>query len=127
MPFLTVRRGNGLFKMFRKTWAYPKVNRQRITQRLLEQEKAITQPVLQLFNSDILQVKENDTDLTKTIINSTLEYLNSKYEDPEVEELISLATILDPRFHTQYMEIQIMKDPDLPLKHLYKLQGQQKE
>ncbi|KAI4885812.1 hypothetical protein NFI96_022422 [Prochilodus magdalenae] len=69
-------------------------------------------PVLQLFNSDILQVRENDTDLTKTIKNSTLEYLNSKYEDPEVEELISLATMLDPRFHTQYMgpeEIQFMK------------------
>ncbi|KAI4899207.1 hypothetical protein NFI96_032635, partial [Prochilodus magdalenae] len=41
-----------------------------------------------------------------------LEYLNSKYKDPEVEELISLATVLDPRFHTQYTgseEIQIMK------------------
>ncbi|KAL6472371.1 hypothetical protein MHYP_G00185590 [Metynnis hypsauchen] len=44
-------------------------------------------PVLQIFNHDILQVKENDTDLTKTINNSILEYLNSKYEDPEVEEL----------------------------------------
>ncbi|KAI4903024.1 hypothetical protein NFI96_010063 [Prochilodus magdalenae] len=137
-------------------------SRQRMIQRLLEQEKAITQvltvdrstrhvvltwqdievldsvnkalgplleftdalsaedyvtvsclePVLQLFNSDILQVKENDTDLTKTIKNSILEYLNSMYEDPEVEELISLATMVDPRFHTQYMgpeEIQIMK------------------
>ncbi|KAL7824766.1 hypothetical protein SRHO_G00344380 [Serrasalmus rhombeus] len=69
-------------------------------------------PVLQLFSSDILQVKENDTDLTKTIKNSVLDYLNSKYEDPEVDELIALATMLDPRFRTQYMgpeEIEVMK------------------
>uniref|UniRef100_A0AAR2K029 BED-type domain-containing protein n=1 Tax=Pygocentrus nattereri TaxID=42514 RepID=A0AAR2K029_PYGNA len=112
-------------------------SKQKMIQRLLEQEKAITQvlaadsqeftnalsaedyvtvsclkPVLQLFSSDILQVKENDTDLTKTIKNSVLDYLNSKYEDPEVDELIALATMLDPRFRTQYMgpeEIEVMK------------------
>lgn len=50
-------------------------------------------PVLQLFNSNILLVKESDTDLTKSIKSSILEYLNSKYEeDPVVVELINLAT-----------------------------------
>ncbi|KAL7869383.1 hypothetical protein AOLI_G00133710 [Acnodon oligacanthus] len=71
---------------------------------------------IELFITDVLQVKENDTDLTKTIKNSILEYLNSKYEDPEVEELISLATMLDPCFRTQYKgsdEIQIIRDPEL--------------
>lgn len=51
-------------------------------------------------------MKENDTDLTKTIKNSKLEYLNSKHEDAE-----DLATSLDPCFHAQCMgseEIQVM-------------------
>ena len=52
------------------------------------------------------------TQTSPRLKNSVLEYLNSKYKDPEVEELISLATMLDPCFHTQYTgseEIQIMK------------------
>ncbi len=38
--------------------------------------------------------------------------MNTKYGDLEVQELINMATILDPRFRTQYMsqeEILVIK------------------
>jgi len=38
--------------------------------------------------------------------------MNIKYGDQEVQELINMATILDPHFHTQYMsqeEILVIK------------------
>ncbi len=70
-------------------------------------------PGLELFNSDLLQAKVDDTKLTANIESSVLEYLNSKYaEDPDVEELINLATMLDTRFQRKYMgpeETQVIK------------------
>ncbi|KAJ3610146.1 hypothetical protein NHX12_022240 [Muraenolepis orangiensis] len=79
-------------------------------------EKYVTlsclKPVLQLFNSELLQGKDEDTDLTKTINSSILDYLNTKYKEPEIEELINIATMLDPRFRTQHMsqeEILVIK------------------
>lgn len=38
-------------------------------------------PVIELFNNNILQAKENDTDLTKTIKKSVLDYMNCSYRD----------------------------------------------
>lgn len=61
-------------------------------------------PVLQLFNSDVLNAAENDTDLIKAIKSKILDYMNNKYKTPEVEDLINFATVLDPRFKTQHME-----------------------
>lgn len=137
-------------------------SRQRMIQRLLEQEKAITQvlaaerstrhlvlkwqdvdvldavskalgplldftdalssesyvtvsclkPILHLFSSKLLQEKDEDSDLTKTIKKSVLDYLTTKYSDPDVVELINMASFLDPRFRTQHLsqeEIQVIK------------------
>ncbi|KAI7790592.1 putative zinc finger BED domain-containing protein 1-like [Triplophysa rosa] len=69
-------------------------------------------PTLHLFSSELLQGKDEDTDLNKTIKNSILDYMNTKYGDLEVQELINMATILDPRSRTQYRsqeEILVIK------------------
>lgn len=69
-------------------------------------------PTLHLFNSELLQGKDEDSDLAKTIKSSILDYMNTKHSDLEVQEMINMATILDPRFHTQYMsqeEILVIK------------------
>ncbi|XP_018956243.2 E3 SUMO-protein ligase ZBED1-like [Cyprinus carpio] len=69
-------------------------------------------PTLHLFNSELLQGKDEDTDLNRKIKSSILDYMNTKYGDQEVQELINMATILDPRFRTQYMsqeEILVIK------------------
>lgn len=60
-------------------------------------------PVLQIVCNNILQAKENDTDLMKTIKKSVLEYMTSSYGDTVTEELINLATLFDPRFCTEYI------------------------
>ncbi|XP_067270785.1 E3 SUMO-protein ligase ZBED1-like [Pseudorasbora parva] len=60
-------------------------------------------PTLHLFNNELLQRKDEDTDLTMTIKSSILDYMNTKYSDPEVQKLINMATFLDPRFRTQYL------------------------
>lgn len=57
-------------------------------------------PVLQLFSNNILRAEENDT---KTIKKSVLDYMNSNYGGTMTEELIHLATLLDPCFRTEYL------------------------
>ncbi|XP_076880239.1 E3 SUMO-protein ligase ZBED1-like [Brachyhypopomus gauderio] len=61
-------------------------------------------PVLHLFNNSILQSKEDETELTKHIKSTTLQYLNSKYSDPATDELLCIASLVDPRFRTSYIE-----------------------
>nr|XP_054606785.1 E3 SUMO-protein ligase ZBED1-like [Nothobranchius furzeri] len=152
-------------------------SKQRMIQRLLEQEKAITQvlaadkttrhlmltwqdiqvldsvsaalsplleftdafsaeeyvtiscvkPVLQMFNNDLLKVKESDTPLTKDIKTAILDYMNKSYKDSITERLINMAPLLDPRFRTEYfseseseaIKVQVMSE----LEHLVSPQG----
>ncbi|XP_041837691.1 E3 SUMO-protein ligase ZBED1-like [Melanotaenia boesemani] len=71
-------------------------------------------PVLELFKSDLLQPKDSDTDLTRNIKSSVAEYLGKKYEeDPDLMEMVNMATMLDPRFHAKYLrpeDTQAVKD-----------------
>ncbi|XP_049421792.1 E3 SUMO-protein ligase ZBED1-like [Epinephelus fuscoguttatus] len=60
-------------------------------------------PVLSLFNTTLLTPKEDDTDLTKSLKKKMLEYMNSKYEDRDMQELLDVASFLDPRYKTQYI------------------------
>ncbi|XP_039544447.1 E3 SUMO-protein ligase ZBED1-like isoform X2 [Pimephales promelas] len=94
-------------------------SRQRMIERFLEQEKAIRHvltadkkhrhlvptwqdvEVLEAV-SKVLAVKSDDTELTKKIKQTILEYLNTKYSEDCVEELLSLASTLDPRFKNRY-------------------------
>ncbi|KAI4904946.1 hypothetical protein NFI96_005094 [Prochilodus magdalenae] len=61
-------------------------------------------PVLHLFSNSILQSKEDETELTKHIKSTALQYLNSKYSDPATDQLLCIASLVDPRFRTSYIE-----------------------
>lgn len=60
-------------------------------------------PVLRLFNDEILTPKEDETELTKALKGGVLKYLNDKYDDPATNDLLDMATLVDPRFKTTYM------------------------
>ncbi|KAI2666742.1 E3 SUMO-protein ligase ZBED1 [Labeo rohita] len=61
-------------------------------------------PVLHLFNKTIVAPQEDDTQLTKNIKDKILEYLNEKYADPDTEDLLDMASFVDPRFKTKYIK-----------------------
>ncbi len=56
-------------------------------------------PVLHLFET-MMAVQEDDTDLARSIKSKILHYLKEKYSDPHTQELLDVATALDPRFKT---------------------------
>ncbi|XP_034446787.1 uncharacterized protein LOC117764819 [Hippoglossus hippoglossus] len=60
-------------------------------------------PVLHLFATSVLAEDAEDTDLTKSIKTKVLAYLNNKYGDPNIQELLDVACFLDPRFKTQFI------------------------
>ncbi|XP_033975127.1 zinc finger BED domain-containing protein 1-like [Trematomus bernacchii] len=60
-------------------------------------------PTLHLFNNSLLAVQEDDTDLTKSIKKKILDYLNDKYDDAATQELLDMASALDPRFKLKYV------------------------
>lgn len=64
---------------------------------------SFVKPTLHLFNNSILKVQEDDTDLSKTIKCKILEYLNDKYKDTAVQELLDMTSVLDPRFKLKYV------------------------
>ena len=59
---------------------------------------------LHLFNNSILEDQEDDTELAKTIKHKILEYLNDKYSDQATQELLDMASALDPRFKLKYVD-----------------------
>ncbi|XDV47123.1 hypothetical protein PO909_016829, partial [Leuciscus waleckii] len=69
-------------------------SRQKMVARMIEQHKAISQ---------LLNPSDDDTQLTKDIKTAVIEYLNEKYDDEITDELLDMASLLDPRFKTQYI------------------------
>lgn len=67
-------------------------------------------PVIHLLNTEILNPKEGDTELTQEIKTKVLDYLNSKYTDPTTDELLTMATFLDPRFKTMYLSPEKLEE-----------------
>lgn len=61
-------------------------------------------PVIHLFKTSLLQPEDNDTELTKTIKGNILGYLVDKYSDPVKDELLDMASLMDPRFRTSYID-----------------------
>ena len=61
-------------------------------------------PVLHLFNNQILKPQDDDTPLTTTIKEGILNYLNEKYDDQTTEELLDMASLVDPQFKTTYIK-----------------------
>ncbi|XP_056119514.1 E3 SUMO-protein ligase ZBED1-like [Rhinichthys klamathensis goyatoka] len=64
---------------------------------------SFVKPVLQLFNTSLLEMQEEDTDLTKNIKKKILDYLNEKYEDDDTQKLLDMASFLDPRFKMDFI------------------------
>ncbi|XP_073719120.1 E3 SUMO-protein ligase ZBED1-like [Misgurnus anguillicaudatus] len=61
-------------------------------------------PVMHLFNNSILKEAEDDTELTRTIKRTVMGYLNEKYDDPAMDDLLDMACLVDPRFKLQYTQ-----------------------
>ncbi|ROL48813.1 hypothetical protein DPX16_22332 [Anabarilius grahami] len=55
------------------------------------------------IKSSILKVNDDETDLTCTIKTKILSYLDEKYNDPLTQELLDMASALDPRFKLSYV------------------------
>ncbi|XP_057210029.1 E3 SUMO-protein ligase ZBED1-like [Triplophysa rosa] len=64
---------------------------------------SFVKPVLHLFNSSILKVKDDDTDLSRAIKSKILEYVNEKYSNPHIQALLDMASTVDPRFKMSYV------------------------
>lgn len=60
-------------------------------------------PTLNMFRSSILKPADDDTELTKTIKKNILSYVTDKYSDPVKDELLDMASLMDPRFRTTYI------------------------
>ncbi|XDV51029.1 hypothetical protein PO909_019985 [Leuciscus waleckii] len=68
---------------------------QAMVERVIEQEKALSQ---------ILKHQDGDTELTTTIKEGILKYLNEKYDDQTTQDLLDIASLVDPRFKTTYIK-----------------------
>ncbi|XP_060788758.1 E3 SUMO-protein ligase ZBED1-like [Neoarius graeffei] len=92
-------------------------------ERVLEQENAISQvlrsdkktrqlapswqdiePVLHLLKVNLLELSDEDIELTNTMRTAILNYLTEKYQDPTTDALLDMASLLDPRFKSQYID-----------------------
>ncbi|XP_069821004.1 E3 SUMO-protein ligase ZBED1-like [Dendropsophus ebraccatus] len=64
-------------------------------------------PVLHLLNNTVLLLADDDidsdTDLTKNMKRVILKYLNEKYSDPATNDLLDMASFVDPRFRSSYI------------------------
>lgn len=60
-------------------------------------------PVLRLLNVNILNLNDDDTELTKPMKTTILDYLTDKYQDPTTDYLFDMLLLVDPRFKTQYI------------------------
>ncbi len=70
-------------------------------------------PVLHLFNTQVLKPQNDDTQLTINIKEGILKYLNEKYDDQTTDELLDMASLVDPRFKTTYIKeekVEYMKN-----------------
>ena len=75
---------------------------------MLSGEERVTlsaiKPVLYMLKHEVLAECSEDTQLTADIKHRILQYLEGKYSDYETNELTSLASFLEPRFATTYID-----------------------
>ena len=60
-------------------------------------------PLLHHLTSEVCLQGEEDTQLTKDIKKCVKTYMEHKYDDPQTSELLNIASFLDPRFKTDYI------------------------
>ena len=56
---------------------------------------------------DVLCEDEEDTTLTADIKQQIIAYLEDKYEDTDIKELLHISSFLDPRFKTDIYPVAI--------------------
>lgn len=75
---------------------------------------AILPVIPHILKKEVLSIGDDDTQLTKDIKTQILSYLEQKYSDVEICELLNLATFLVPQFITEYIptmiEVSVTKD-----------------
>lgn len=64
-------------------------------------------PVLHLFETSMLAIQEDDTDFTKSLKTKILGSLQEKYRDPKTQDLLDIASTLNPRFKMNFMRRRI--------------------
>ena len=67
-------------------------------------------PVLHLLRTSTLTESDEDTNLTKEIKTRALGYIEDKYSDPATQELLDITSFLDPRFKTDYVSAENVRD-----------------
>lgn len=61
-------------------------------------------PVLHVLNNKVLAPGDDDTEeLTKHMKRAILQYLNEKYADPATDDVLDMASLVDPRFKISYI------------------------
>ncbi|XP_035994647.1 zinc finger BED domain-containing protein 1-like [Fundulus heteroclitus] len=67
-------------------------------------------PVLELINGDLLSSGPDDSTLTASIKNNISTILTGKYSSPAIQDLLTKATILDPRYRGSMEEAGSLDD-----------------
>ncbi|KAK1900649.1 Zinc finger BED domain containing protein 4 [Dissostichus eleginoides] len=91
-------------------------SRAKMIERVLEQERAISQVLAadkktrhlvltwqDLEVLDILAIQDDDTALTQSIKVSILDYLREKFDDPATNDLLDMAGLVDPRVQLSHL------------------------
>ncbi|XP_077417784.1 E3 SUMO-protein ligase ZBED1 isoform X1 [Vanacampus margaritifer] len=60
--------------------------------------------VLHLLKVNLLNLDDEYSELTNKIKTTVLNYLTEKYQDPTTDALLDMASLLDPRFKSQYID-----------------------
>nr|XP_024661555.1 zinc finger BED domain-containing protein 1-like [Maylandia zebra] len=79
-------------------------------------------PMLHLFRTQILKPSEVETQLTKDLKMTVMTYLDEKYNDQITNELLDVATLLDPRFKVQYINAEHVDA--IKMRAVYEMLGQ---
>ena len=61
-------------------------------------------PVLHKFKVETLQPDDDDTELSANMKTEVLSYLTEKYQDEKTQDLLDMASLVDPRFKTLYID-----------------------
>ncbi len=86
---------------------------------MLSGEELVTvsaiKPVLHILKTKVLSESSTDTQLTADIKRKILEYLENKYSDSDIDEMLSVSSFLDPRFKAEYngsaaTDLAVVKD-----------------
>ncbi|KAL7865960.1 hypothetical protein SRHO_G00112070 [Serrasalmus rhombeus] len=72
---------------------------QQMVKRVLEQKRAT-----EVLSKDKKARKQRMTELTQTIKTTVMGYLNEKYDDPAMDDLLDMACLVEPRFKLQYTQ-----------------------